>query len=310
MSEEIGVVRHTSVAFAVESEVSHKPRIVSFCFYFFLVSPWKDWQISYLKGLQAADLRRRRDRFGETNEMFLAYQVEMVPSTSKLPKSKPILLNLDNVYNVNTLLKQQSMQRKRKERQSKGEEGRNLMEDETCYVRGKLLGFVEITQRPYGIATPDKQETQQTAPPKAISVSAGGTSNQCPAVDPRPSRPVLTNLAVRKSARKYGIGSKLLEACEYHVRKRWKLHEIVLEVEDYNPKALKFYMKRGYNVLFSDPASRRYDVHGLWLRKVRCRREVMRKVFYGGPMDAVGLMEGSSNLMNLDLFRRMRENFR
>jgi hypothetical protein len=81
------------------------------------------------------------------------------------------------------------------------------------------------------------------------------------------------------------------------------MNEIILEVEDYNIQALEFYRKRGYDVLFSDPASRRYDVQGLWLRKVRCRRDVMRKVFHGGRMNKV---ENSA----MDLFDRIRQGWR
>jgi ribosomal protein S18 acetylase RimI-like enzyme len=234
--------------------------------------------------LQAADLRRRRSRFGATNEMFLAYEVQAAaPSAAR---SKPLVLDTETIYNVNSLV-------------SNEKSNSDDADDNTCFVRGKLIGFVEITQRPYGIGSPDAAE-----PSQEIFINADGTTDSDHAPDSRPLRPVLTNLAVVKEARQYGVGSKLLDACEQHVRKRWKLHEIILEVEDYNAPALKFYLKRGYHVLFSDPASRRYDVHGLWLRKVRCRREVLRKVFYG--MDTAGLMESGA----MELFRKMRERWR
>ena len=217
--------------------------------------------------------------------MFLAYEV--VATAPYGARSNPLLLDLDSIYNVNTLLNQQN-------------ELNN--QDEASFVRGKLLGFVEITQRPYGIGKQNEEE------PKEIFIDADGTRRdedgvKVPENDPRPLRPVLTNLAVRKDARKYGIGSKLLDACEQHVRKSWKLNEIILEVEDYNGRALEFYRKRGYNVLFSDPASRRYDVQGLWLRKVRCRRDVMRKIFHGRSMSKV---ESSA----MDLFERIRQGWR
>ncbi|KAL3920007.1 MAG: hypothetical protein SGILL_003469 [Bacillariaceae sp.] len=193
---------------------------------------------------------------------------------------------------MNTLLLQQ---RKR------GNDDDNHDDDDECFVRGNLLGFVEITQRPYGIG---KQNDAQN---KEIFVNADGTSTNAEVSEPRPLRPVLTNLAVRQDVRKYGIGSKLLDACERHVKRNWRLNEMILEVEDYNSQALEFYRKRGYDVLFSDPASRRYDVHGLWLRKVRCRRDIMRKVFHGGAMDtAVGFVESSA----MDLFDRIRQSWR
>ena len=55
------------------------------------------------------------------------------------------------------------------------------------------------------------------------------------------------------------------------------MNEIVLEVEDYNTQALDFYTKRGYEIMYSDPASRRFDVSGLVLRKIRCTRQILRK---------------------------------
>jgi ribosomal protein S18 acetylase RimI-like enzyme len=257
-----------------------------FCY---IRSPWKDWQIGYLKNLQAADLRLRRSRFGSTNEMFLAYEV--LVADPSVARSKPLVLDSGTIYNAHSLELGLN---------GKGNDGVNPQS--CCYVRGKLLGFVEITQRPYGIGAADDAPSSQEIFINANDGTVNGDSEN--PSDPRPLRPVLTNLAVAKDVRQYGIGSKLLDACEHHVRKRWKLHEIILEVEDYNAAALKFYLKRGYHVLFSDPASRRYDVHGLWIRKIRCRREVLRKVFYG--MDAAGLMESGA----MDLFRRMREGWR
>lgn len=219
-----------------------------------------------------------------TNEMFLAYEV--VAAEPSAARSKPLVLDAETIYNVHSLLSRSS------------EGGGDDDDDGICYVRGRLLGFVEITQRPYGIGSHAAND-----PPQEVFLNADGTTTDGDVPDPRPLRPVLTNLAVAKEARQYGIGSTLLDACEQHVRKRWKLHEVILEVEDYNEPALKFYLKRGYQVLFSDPASRRYDVQGLWLRKVRCRREVLRKVFHG--MDASGLMESGA----MELLRKMRERF-
>lgn len=120
------------------------------------------------------------------------------------------------------------------------------------FVRGELLGFVEITQRPYGLG---------------LGRTVGSDR----------LRSILTNLAVSRNARTLGIGSKLLDRCERHVAGTWNMNEIVLEVEDYNDKALDFYTKRGYDILYADPASRRFDVSGLVLRKVRCTRQILRK---------------------------------
>jgi ribosomal protein S18 acetylase RimI-like enzyme len=215
----------------IDGHVLGLSHAISILFYF---SPWKEAQIAYLKMLQGADLKRRRERYPVTNQMFLAYQVLEAEASTAL--SRPLILDLNRVYN----LPRSSRSR------SNGQE----------YVRGDMLGFVEITQRSYGL----------------------GQGQQQPQVDEMETlRPVLTNLAVSSEARQSGIGSQLLEECERHIVREWNLNEVVLEVEDYNTNALEFYGKRGYHVVFSDPASRRYDVNGLVLRKVRCTRAIMRK---------------------------------
>jgi ribosomal protein S18 acetylase RimI-like enzyme len=254
----------------------------------------KELQIGYLKNLQAADLRRRRERFKDTNEMFLAYEVKRVTGTSTAMLTQPLLLDdelKNDVYNMDT-----------KKRIIRNDDFDSDNDD--YYVRGDLLGFVEITQRPYGLgssstlesSSEEEEEEIVTTDEYSASLSGGGI------IDDRPMRPVLTNLAVLKGARRSGIGSKLVDACEEHVRKDWNMNEIVLEVEDYNTKGLEFYQKAGFYVLFSDPASRRYDIDSsLWLKKVRCRREIMRKVYSNRQLN---LRESADNILRI-----MRETF-
>jgi len=236
----------------------------------------KEWQINYLKTLQAADLRRRRERFSDTNEMFLAYEVKRVTGITAV-LTQPLLLD-------DELLKVCNRERIRDEDD----------EDDDYYVRGDLLGFVEITQRPYGLGNTLEDSPSSSSPSSSEIVTTeydtlGGGVNDIP------MRPVLTNLAVLRGARRYGIGSKLVDACEMHVRKRWNMNEIVLEVEDYNTKGLEFYRRRGFEILFSDPASRRYDINSsFWLKKVRCRREIMRKVYNNRHLS---LMESADNIV-------------
>jgi ribosomal protein S18 acetylase RimI-like enzyme len=223
-----------------------------------MFSPWKETQINYLKSLQTADLQRRRYLYPNENEMFLAYEV--VPVAQDFCQ-EPLILDFSKVYNL----------AKRNNRQE--------------YVRGDLLGFCEITQRPYGIGS-----------------SSGIVYDDDPELE---VRPILTNLAVKRDMRKYGIGSKLLDECERHVQKDWKLGDIVLEVEDYNTRALDFYSNRGYELIFDDPASRRYDVSGFVLRKVRCTRKVFRKVFdesSSGDKNKEGTVT-----IDLNFFKRIRE---
>jgi ribosomal protein S18 acetylase RimI-like enzyme len=218
-------------------------------------SPWKEAQIAYLKILQGADLKLRRERFPQTNQMFLAYQVLEADASTAL--SRPLILDLNSVYNLPS------------SRSSDQE-----------YVRGDMLGFVEITQRSYGLGLGQVDEMEAL-------------------------RPVLTNLAVSSKARKSGIGSQLLEECERHIVRVWNLNEVVLEVEDYNKNALEFYGKRGYQVVFSDPASRRYDVNGLVLRKIRCTREIMRKNLTAQqPQTGATITNRGSTLDFFQIFRQ------
>lgn len=190
--------------------------------------------------------------------MFLAYEVVPVESEATVLE-KPLILDLDQVQNLvpNT--------------------------DGGDYVRGDLIGFCEITQRPYGLGRAEGEMYDDEPAP--------------------PLRPILTNLAVKHHVRKYGIGSKLLDECEQHVITGWNLDEIVLEVEDYNSRALNFYANREYEMIFDDPASRRFDVGGLVLRKVRCTRKVFRKVL---SQVETGKPKGTVTI-DLDFFRRIRQ---
>ncbi|VEU41341.1 unnamed protein product [Pseudo-nitzschia multistriata] len=217
--------------------------------------------------------------------MFLAYEVKRTTGVTDV-LSQPLLMEdeLEGAYNMDGLRSLPAQEQAGTSRNPAG--GRD---DSECYVRGDLLGFVEITQRPYGLGQATESSSESSS--DVASVLEGFSFNE------RPMRPILTNLAVLKAARKYGIGSKLLEACEEHVRKGWNMNEIVLEVEDYNTKGLEFYRQRGYEVLFSDPASRRYDIEGFWLNKVRCRREIMRKVFSKFDKRPASLVESADSLI-------------
>jgi ribosomal protein S18 acetylase RimI-like enzyme len=249
----------------------------------------KELQIGYLKNLQAADLQRRRERFKDTNEMFLAYEVKKVSGTSTAMLTQPLLLDdelKNDVHNLDTkkkgIIRNDDFD----------------IDNDDYYVRGDLLGFVEITQRPYGLGSSSALESSSSSEKEIVTTEEYSTSlSGAGIINDRPMRPVLTNLAVLKGARRSGIGSKLVDACEKHVRKDWNMNEIILEVEDYNTKGLEFYQKAGFDVLFSDPASRRYDIDsGLWLKKVRCRREIMRKVYNNRQLN---LMESADNILRI-----------
>lgn len=193
-------------------------------------APWKQVQLSYLRNLQQSDLHDRKTSRKWKNEMFVARRVIPVSEigTKASALKKPIVLDLDSIINLPY-----------------------DVDNDEDYVKDQVIGFVEVTEKTFGLPESNGEEL----------------------------RPVLTNLAVHPSFRKAGVGSQLLKACEVIVSKQWNSHnEIVLEVEDDNPKALAFYSKRGYQVMFEDPASRRYDVTGFFLQKKQCTKVCMRKI--------------------------------
>ena len=206
---------------------------------------YKEVQLIYLRNLQQADLKRRRKLYPSTNMMFVARRV--VPATLAATRRTPLILDLNkNVYNLSAETEYGSVQ---------GD-----------YCRGEILGFVEVTLRPFGLgdqASAMDEESRQKL------LQGGLFANR--------DRPILTNLCVQYEARKSGVGGRLLEQCERQVQSRWNKPEIVLEVEDDNDNALAFYTKRGYKLCFEDPTSRRYDTNGLLLRQLRCRRKILRK---------------------------------
>jgi ribosomal protein S18 acetylase RimI-like enzyme len=161
--------------------------------------------------------------------------------------------------------------------------------DAPMYVKGPMVGFVEIVHTPYSLGILDDPDM----------LTAGM----------KPHRPVLRNLVVAKHVRNSGIGTRLLEACERHVQTHWQMTELVVEVDDLwgegrdvvvsldggkpssMPEALgetatgavEFYIRQGYEVVFSDPESMRYDEDtGEVLGQIQCRRDVMRKLFDNG----------------------------
>ena len=229
-------------------------------------SPWKELSLSYLRTIQMADLRRRRSRNTNTNAMFVAYRVEEATADTAL--SKPLILNSREVYNLQSLP--------------------GATDQSKDYVRSDVLGFCEVTIVPFGIGAPVTINPRKSVLVPALVDSNGNfydddMPNNSPVTPPSPTRtniadrPVLTNLSVAINARKSGVGSKLVDACEKTVSREWGKSEIVLEVEEDNVTASSWYQKRGYRVLFSDSISKRYDVGGLVVKKVPCTRQVLRK---------------------------------
>lgn len=200
---------------------------------------WTEWQLAYLRNLQRSDLKVRRQRDHRINMMFVARRV--VPADASSVRQTPLLLDTSRVHNLPS------------------DDQSTTNNNSIDYVRGEIVGFVEVTQRPYGLG------------------DASAVGVQLRTGQHNPKRPVLTNLSVRASARGCGVGSRLMVAAEEAVRRHWRMDEMILEVEDDNGHAQEFYERRGYQVLFEDPASRKYDTSGLFLQQIRCKRIIMRK---------------------------------
>ena len=249
--------------------------------------------MSYLRLIQTADLKRRRIRDQRTNAMFVAYRVDEASSTDY--QSRPLILNMKEVYNLNA----------------------NIMSNEKDYVRGEVLGFCEVSTVPFGLA-PSTFNSALDDDDNFFDYDQQNDNMNSKRMLPKrmryseTERPVLTNLSVKLEARRSGVGSKLLDACERAARS-WGKTEIVLEVEEENVAARKWYQKRGYRVLFSDPTSKRYDVNGLVLKKVRCTRQILRKsLAFRHPQSQLSRQDDTTrntfDNFGLGVLRRLRDN--
>jgi GNAT superfamily N-acetyltransferase len=275
---------------------------------------WKEVQLAYLRKLQQGDLKQRRQNNPDTNLMYIAREVVPVTTTTTSSSSnynlansnsnsnkynaqnQPLLLDLSQVYNLPRRSSSSSgpLQLFNYMNNNNNNNGHDNDQDhdDIDYVCGRILGFVEVTQRPYGLGIGGAATAGDEATILNAAAGAGDTSNSGPSSASSSyhvaRRPILTNLSVRYEARGSGVGSCLLQALEQGVLTQWTNNnkgnnhgnnnrEIILEVEDDNEKAIQFYQKRGYQPIFQDPASRRYDTNGLLLRQMRCNRIIMRK---------------------------------
>lgn len=256
--------------------------------------------------IQTKDLKRRRLRdgtkYGNKNQMFVAYKVEITNSPNVVAQNQPLILNTNEIYNFKSLTNVNNVCVNGNANGANGD---------VDYVRGEILGFCEVSLIPFGLGNPninptpttnfynndDPSQTSSVTPPR---VRRGNVLE----------RPVLTNLSVKKEARTSGVGSKLLQACENVAKHEWKQTEIVLEVEDDNVSGLQFYLKRGYKILFADPASRRYNVDGFILKKVRCTRQILRKSLIGttNTFNQRSSSSGNTNNAGINFLQRLREN--
>lgn len=97
-----------------------------------------------------------------------------------------------------------------------------------------------------------------------------------------PTRPLLSNLAVAEDSRGRGLGTTLVDACEAQA-KTWGFSEMVLQVDEANERARRFYQSRGYVDLYCDRAARSYNANGLFLSAVPTARVTMRKILVDPP---------------------------
>ena len=229
----------------------------------------RQMQLAYLRNLQYGDLRMKFFTSDAKSDLFMARQV--VPaSKAPSPRAKPLDITKTKIYNAKFL--------------------DNSKDDD--FVLGDVLGFVEVTEKRFRLG----EQYEST-----------GTFSEGDDERLRDVRPFLSNLSVREDARKSGVGSALVDMCEDAIQ-QWprQYSEIVLQVEDENTLARKFYEKRGYTALFADPACRRFDTNGLILRRVPTTKVAMRKLLASrrrkqspSPNNAPFFMDVVDNLKQL-----------
>lgn len=254
--------------------------------------------LAYLKNLQYGDVRGKKYMLGSgvNNSMFVARRV--VPSNQRRSNDDSDGEGDKGVWRMsgNTL---QDLE----ERSSIGKIKGKIYNIESLidsagtgagageYELGDILGFVDVTEKIFGLpsdtkrlersSSSDTMEESNTLSQRKNMDSSSGEESFIRSKKKQSLRPVLTNLSVKPEARCSGVGSALVNACEDVVMEasEWSrnYYEMVLEVEEENIAAQKFYEKKGYVALFADPSSRRYDTSGLLLNNVRTTKICYRK---------------------------------
>jgi ribosomal protein S18 acetylase RimI-like enzyme len=208
---------------------------------------YKEWQLHYLRTLQAGDLERRRRREPLKNTMFIARRVVPLSSFSSDVIRQPLLKQNPLVLDTNRI------------------QNRPFNDNDEEYVYGELIGFVEVTLRSYALGEEGRKSVER---PVLTNLSVSRSARQSGVGS------ALMDACERVAAREY-CGQR--GDASYMLGSTTIVPEIVLEVEEDNVNAIQFYRKRGYVDVFTDPTSRRYDTSGLWLQQVRCKRLVMKK---------------------------------
>ena len=212
-----------------------------------VIPPWKTLQLAYLRKFQTGDiLARNAFQQNQLVDLIVARRVYPVRGGTRINgNGEDFVDDVRFIYNADPPTSTSG--------------GGGVM-----YRTGEIIGYCEVSEKNFGLG--DNFETRRRRD------------------DTKMPRPYLSNLSVLGSARNSGVGSRLLDAGEEAVR-NWNANhtEIVLQVEEDNPNAIRFYKRRGWEFVFADPTCRRYDTSGFFLRESRVTKYAMIK-----RLDAVG----------------------
>ncbi len=255
-------------------------------------------QLAYLKNLQLGDVKGKKFLLSRNinNSMFVARQI--IPCTT------------DEKVKVDERIDLSTFTKNRNEEEKQTIYNTDLLADKSSlYKRGPLLGFVDVSEKTFGLATNANKEVIQYMDENdsgSDESNANNNSKNSP-IRKRALRPVLTNLSVQKDARKSGVGSALVDACEKIVQSTWSTtyNEMVLEVEGENELAQKFYEKRGYVRQYADPSARRFDTSGIILKDVRTTKIAYRKELKSSWVDLANGGNGAG-LFDIPFFAKMK----
>ncbi|KAL7543314.1 hypothetical protein ACHAWF_007366 [Thalassiosira exigua] len=233
-------------------------------------TPWKAAQLAYLRNFQYGDIvARNAFRRDRRADLVVARRVRVAPDAASANGNRA---GADGqvVYNAEEL--------------PSGD----------VYVSGDIIGYCEVSEKNFGLGGGYRSEGRRGA-------SAGGSSRD-------DLRPYLSNLSVAPFARKSGVGSRLMDACEEAV---WEWDagyaEIVLQVEEDNPAAVQFYKRRGWEFVFADPTCRRFDTSGFFLSESRVTKYAMAKSLEAKKDDGDG--GGAKEDSGSQLIRKLRNSF-
>lgn len=269
-------------------------------FFFMKKSPWKAMQLAYLNNLQKGDVKGKKFLLSKNinNSMFVARQIIPCYGNNNIIKKdeKVNVFNDNNYDDVNNDDDDDVDGSKFKVYNKE-----YLPKDTKLFKKGPILGFVDVSEKTFGLASDSKKSVQ-------LGDNSEEKSDEDSPINKRSLRPVLTNLSVKEEARRSGVGSALVDACENVVRSSWSktYNEMVLEVEEENSLAQRFYEKRGYVALYADPSSRRYDTSGIILGETRTTKIAYRKEFKSSWLDSSN-KSTTGGLFNFPFFANIKE---